>query len=61
MFSFDTFSLCVVAVMKTGESGFTFFRLLTKMGKWVWVQSNARVVFKGGKPEFIVARQRALT
>uniref|UniRef100_A0A3P9M5K4 Aryl hydrocarbon receptor n=1 Tax=Oryzias latipes TaxID=8090 RepID=A0A3P9M5K4_ORYLA len=48
-------------MMKTGESGFTFFRLLTKMGKWVWVQSNARVVFKGGKPEFIVARQRALT
>uniref|UniRef100_A0A3P9JDF5 Aryl hydrocarbon receptor 2 n=1 Tax=Oryzias latipes TaxID=8090 RepID=A0A3P9JDF5_ORYLA len=48
-------------MMKTGESGFTFFRLLTKMGKWVWVQSNARLVFKGGKPDFIVARQRALT
>ncbi|XP_024144686.1 aryl hydrocarbon receptor isoform X1 [Oryzias melastigma] len=48
-------------MMKTGETGFTFFRLLTKMGKWVWVQSNARLVFKGGKPDFIVARQRALT
>lgn len=49
------------AVMKTGDSGFTIFRLLTKSRKWVWVQSNARLVFKGEKPDFIVARQRALT
>ncbi|TKS66354.1 Aryl hydrocarbon receptor [Collichthys lucidus] len=48
-------------MMKTGETGFTVFRLLTKTGKWVWVQSNARLVFKGGKPDFIVARQKALT
>lgn len=47
--------------MKTGESGFTAFRLLAKSGTWVWVQSNARLVFKGGKPDFIVARQKALT
>ncbi|KAM3835975.1 aryl hydrocarbon receptor-like, partial [Diretmus argenteus] len=48
-------------MMKTGESGFTVFRLLTKAGTWIWVQSNARLVFKAGKPDFIVARQRALT
>ncbi|KAM7365756.1 hypothetical protein PAMP_016667 [Pampus punctatissimus] len=48
-------------MMKTGESGLTVFRLLTKTGMWVWVQANARLVFKGGKPDFIVARQRALT
>ncbi|XP_017294092.1 aryl hydrocarbon receptor isoform X2 [Kryptolebias marmoratus] len=48
-------------MMKTGESGFTFFRLLTKDRRWVWVQSNARLVFKDHRPEFIVARQRALT
>ncbi|XP_029378476.1 aryl hydrocarbon receptor-like [Echeneis naucrates] len=48
-------------MMKTGDSGLTFFRLLTKSRKWVWVQAIARLVFKGGKPDFIVARQRALT
>ncbi|KAG7503574.1 aryl hydrocarbon receptor-like [Solea senegalensis] len=48
-------------MIKTGDSGFTVFRLLTKDGAWVWVQALARMVFKGGKPDFIVARQRALT
>ncbi|XP_072232396.1 aryl hydrocarbon receptor 2 [Leuresthes tenuis] len=48
-------------MIKTGETGLTIFRLLAKSGRWVWIQSNARVVFKGGKPDFIVARQRALT
>lgn len=46
--------------MKTGESGFSVFRLLAKTGSWIWVQANARLVFKAGKPDFIVARQRAL-
>ncbi|KAG9261100.1 aryl hydrocarbon receptor-like [Astyanax mexicanus] len=48
-------------MIKTGESGLTVFRLLSKAGTWIWVQSNARLVFKGGRPDFIVARQRALT
>ncbi|KAK9532234.1 hypothetical protein VZT92_009630 [Zoarces viviparus] len=48
-------------MMKTGDSGFTFFRLLTKAGSWLWVQANARIVFKGGRPDFIIARQKALT
>ncbi|XP_047432272.1 aryl hydrocarbon receptor 2 [Mugil cephalus] len=50
-----------IRMIKTGDSGFTVFRLLTKNRTWVWVQANARLVFKGGKPDFIVARQRALT
>ncbi|KAI1899441.1 hypothetical protein AGOR_G00061820 [Albula goreensis] len=50
-----------VRMIKTGESGFTVFRLLTKVGIWVWVQANARLVYKGGRPDFIIARQRALT
>nr|XP_007969557.2 uncharacterized protein LOC103220719 [Chlorocebus sabaeus] len=50
-----------VRMMRTGESGLTVFRLLTKQGRWLWVQSNARLVFRGGRPECIVARQRALT
>lgn len=48
-------------MMRTGETGFCFFRLLAKDRRWVWVQSNARLVYKDGRPEFIVARQRVLT
>ncbi|XP_034035023.1 aryl hydrocarbon receptor 2 isoform X2 [Thalassophryne amazonica] len=48
-------------MIKTSETGLTVFRLLTKSGVWQWVQANARMVFKAGKPDFIVARQRALT
>ncbi|XP_059184050.1 aryl hydrocarbon receptor-like [Centropristis striata] len=50
-----------VRMMKTGDSGFTVFRLLSKGGTWVWVQASARLVFKTGKPDFVVARQRVLT
>ncbi|XP_040012828.1 aryl hydrocarbon receptor-like [Xiphias gladius] len=48
-------------MIKTGDSGFTIFRLLTKTGHWLWVQASARIVFKGGRPDFIIARQKALT
>uniref|UniRef100_A0A3Q4B1K3 Aryl hydrocarbon receptor 2 n=1 Tax=Mola mola TaxID=94237 RepID=A0A3Q4B1K3_MOLML len=47
-------------MIKTGDSGFTFFRLLTKTGHWLWVQASARIVFKAGRPDFIIARQKAL-
>ncbi|NWQ66311.1 AHR protein, partial [Neopipo cinnamomea] len=50
-----------VRMMKTGESGLTVFRLLTKQGGWVWVQANARLVYRGGRPDCIIARQRALS
>ncbi|XP_030600907.1 aryl hydrocarbon receptor 2 [Archocentrus centrarchus] len=50
-----------VRMMKTGHSGLTIFRLLTKSGRWLWVQSNARLVMKNGKPDFIMVQQRALT
>ncbi|XP_078100227.1 aryl hydrocarbon receptor 2 [Sander vitreus] len=50
-----------VKMMKTGDSGFTVFRLLSKSRKWVWVQANARLVFKEGKPDFIMVRQKVLT
>ncbi|XP_067116307.1 aryl hydrocarbon receptor-like [Osmerus mordax] len=49
-----------VRMIKTGESGLTVFRLLTKTGGWVWVQANAKLIYKGGRPDFIIARQRAL-
>ncbi|XP_068428317.1 aryl hydrocarbon receptor-like [Clinocottus analis] len=49
-----------VRMMKTGESGLTVFRLLTKENLWKWVQSNARLVYKNGKPDYIIATQRPL-
>ncbi|XP_069790386.1 aryl hydrocarbon receptor-like isoform X2 [Narcine bancroftii] len=48
-------------MMKTGETGMTVFRLLTKSSSWVWVQSNARLVYRGGQPDSIICKQRALT
>ncbi|NXC19442.1 AHR protein, partial [Corythaeola cristata] len=48
-------------VMKTGESGLTVFRLLTKKGSWVWVQASARLVYKAGRPDCIISQQRALS
>lgn len=50
----------VAAVIKTGESGLTVFRLLTKDNHWKWVQANARLVYKNGKPDYIIATQRPL-
>ncbi|XP_053732533.1 aryl hydrocarbon receptor-like [Synchiropus splendidus] len=49
-----------IRMIKTGESGLTVFRLLSKTGSWVWVKSNAKLIYKGGRPEFIIAYQRAL-
>ncbi|KAM9820535.1 aryl hydrocarbon receptor-like [Neosynchiropus ocellatus] len=49
-----------VRMMKTGESGLTVFRLLTKANHWKWVQANARLVYKNGQPDYIIATQRPL-
>ncbi|NWQ82031.1 AHR protein, partial [Columbina picui] len=50
-----------VRIMKTGETGVVVFRLLTKKGNWVWVQGSARLVYKGGKPDCIIAQHRVLS
>ncbi|XP_059828646.1 aryl hydrocarbon receptor-like isoform X2 [Hypanus sabinus] len=50
-----------VRMMKKGESGMTVFRLLTKENRWTWVQANARLGYKNGKPDYIIATQRPLT
>ncbi|XP_055520337.1 aryl hydrocarbon receptor-like [Leucoraja erinacea] len=50
-----------VRLMKTGESGLTIFRLLTKQNVWIWVQADARTVYKNGQPDCIIAKQRLLT
>ncbi|KAB1276059.1 Aryl hydrocarbon receptor [Camelus dromedarius] len=50
-----------IRMIKTGESGMVVFRLLTKDNRWAWVQSNARLVYKNGRPDYIIATQRPLT
>ncbi|KAM5156616.1 aryl hydrocarbon receptor [Mantella aurantiaca] len=50
-----------VRMIKTGESGMTVFRLLAKHNIWIWVQANARLVYKNGRPDYIIATQRPLT
>lgn len=55
------FCSCLPAtVIKTGETGMTVLRLLTKAGTWLWVKSNCKLFFKDGRPDFIIAYQRAL-
>nr|XP_020472769.1 aryl hydrocarbon receptor-like [Monopterus albus] len=49
-----------IRMIKTGESGLTVFRLLTKENRWKWVQANARLVYRNGKPDYIIATQRPL-
>lgn len=47
--------------MRTGETGLTVFRLLTKQNLWVWVQSNGKLVYKNGQPDCIITSQRVIT
>lgn len=49
-----------IRMIKTGETGMTVLRLLSKSGSWVWVKSNCKIFFKDGRPDFIIAYQRAL-
>ncbi|KAK1162081.1 aryl hydrocarbon receptor-like isoform X2 [Acipenser oxyrinchus oxyrinchus] len=48
-------------IIKTGDSGVTVFRLLTKKHTWIWITSIARVTYKDDKPDCIIATQRPLT
>ncbi|EAW93686.1 aryl hydrocarbon receptor [Homo sapiens] len=50
-----------IRMIKTGESGMIVFRLLTKNNRWTWVQSNARLLYKNGRPDYIIVTQRPLT
>ncbi|XP_072902844.1 aryl hydrocarbon receptor-like isoform X2 [Hemitrygon akajei] len=48
-------------MIKTGETGMTVFRLLTKQSRWLWVQANAKLIYRGGRPDYIICKQRVLT
>nr|XP_032828466.1 aryl hydrocarbon receptor protein 1-like isoform X4 [Petromyzon marinus] len=44
-------------LMKNGESEPVVFRLLSKQGKWLWVKASARIIYRKGKADFIIATQ----
>ncbi|XP_037542668.1 aryl hydrocarbon receptor [Nematolebias whitei] len=50
-----------IRMIKTGESGLTVFRLLSKSNGWVWVKANAKLIYKDRRPEFIIAYQKAIS
>ncbi|XP_029848211.3 aryl hydrocarbon receptor [Ixodes scapularis] len=47
-------------LLKTGASGLIAYRLSTKDGKWQWLQTSARLVYKNSKPDFILCTHRPL-
>ncbi|XP_017265798.1 aryl hydrocarbon receptor [Kryptolebias marmoratus] len=50
-----------IRMIKTGESGLTVFRLLSKSNGWVWVKANAKLIYKDRRPEFIISYQKAIS
>jgi len=48
-------------VLKTGTSGLVCYRIQTKDGRWQWLQSSMRIIYKSNKPDFIIANHRPLT
>ncbi|XP_022245268.1 aryl hydrocarbon receptor-like [Limulus polyphemus] len=47
-------------LLKTGASGLIAYRLVKKDGKWQWLQTSARLVYKNSKPDFILCTHRPL-
>ncbi|XP_039619777.1 aryl hydrocarbon receptor-like [Polypterus senegalus] len=48
-------------MLRTGDSGVTIFRLLTKQLRWLWTSAIAKIIHKDDKPDYIVATHRILT
>ncbi|XP_028666021.1 aryl hydrocarbon receptor-like [Erpetoichthys calabaricus] len=48
-------------MLRTGDSGVTIFRLLTKQLRWLWTSAIAKIIHKDNKPDYIVATHRILT
>lgn len=49
-----------ISVLKTGASGLIAYRLVAKEGKYQWLQTSARLVYKNSKPDFILCTHRPL-
>ncbi|XP_077977589.1 uncharacterized protein LOC144433153 [Glandiceps talaboti] len=48
-------------LLRKGETGFIYFRLMTKHGSWLWVQAKGRVIFKNSKPDYIISTHRPMS
>ncbi|XP_018903626.2 aryl hydrocarbon receptor protein 1 isoform X1 [Bemisia tabaci] len=47
-------------LLKTGASGMIAYRLQTKEGRWQWLQTSSRLVYKNSKPDFVMSTHRPL-
>ncbi|XP_067906191.1 uncharacterized protein [Heterodontus francisci] len=41
-----------IRMMNTGEKGLTVFRVLTKEGQWVWLQTNGHLPYRNKSPDY---------
>ncbi|XP_006816084.1 aryl hydrocarbon receptor-like [Saccoglossus kowalevskii] len=48
-------------LLRKGETGFIYFRLMTKHGSWLWVQAKGRIIFKNSKPDYIISTHRPMS
>lgn len=48
-------------IMTCGKSSIATFRLMTKNHEWSWVCGFARVVYKNGKPDYVVTTNRMMS
>ncbi|XP_072178372.1 uncharacterized protein [Diadema setosum] len=49
------------SLIRKGETGFIYFRLMTKVMKWLWVQAKGKVIYKNGKPEYLMSTHRPMS
>ncbi|CAF0742575.1 unnamed protein product [Didymodactylos carnosus] len=48
-------------LLKTGTSGLVCYRIQTNDGRWQWLQSSMRIIYKSNKPDCVIANHRPLT
>jgi len=48
-------------IMTCGKSSVGSFRLMSKNNEWAWVCGYARVLYKNGKPDFLVTTNRIMS
>ncbi|XP_033120538.1 uncharacterized protein LOC117119765 [Anneissia japonica] len=48
-------------LLRKGETGYCYFRLYRKTGKWMWVQVKPRVIYKNDQPDYLVSTHRPMS
>ena len=47
-----------ILVMTCGKTSIGMFRLMNKNSDWIWVSGYGRVLYKNGKPDYVVTTNR---